>query len=69
MSDSVSVRWSSWPERLFVISKEGKVVFSGDQGPFAFNPGGSYPGFRRQKLGISLEDFLAAYLPAERKWY
>ena len=72
MGDATAVRWSGWPERLFVISKEGKVVFSGDQGPFAFNPGAGYKGFRKKKqqMGISLEQFLKAYLgESSRKWY
>lgn len=62
MADEVAVRWSAWPERLFVVSKEGRVVFTGDQGPMGFNPGGGYAGYRNRRLGVSLEEFLAAYL-------
>lgn len=67
MDDAVACRWSGWPERLFVISKDGMIVYTGDQGPFGFNPGAGYAGFRQGPSadgppGISLEDFLAAYL-------
>ena len=55
MDDATAVRWSGWPERLFVISKEGTVVYTGDQGPFGFDPSIAYPGFQGEKKGISLE--------------
>ena len=62
MDDAVAYRWSGWPERLFVVSKDGRVVYTGDQGPFGFNPGAGYGGFRKRAAGVTLEDFLAAYL-------
>ncbi len=67
MTDEVAVRWSGWPERLFVVSKEGRVVYTGDQGPFGFNPGGGYAGFRSRATGVSLEEFLQAYLAPPRE--
>lgn len=62
MEDATARRWSGWPERLFVISKEGRVLYTGDQGPFGFNPGGEYKGFDGKKLGVSLEDFLSKHV-------
>ena len=65
MNDAVARRWSGWPERLFVVSKDGRVVYTGDQGPFGFNPGAGYGGFRKRSAGVSLEAFLKAYLGSE----
>lgn len=71
MEDRTAARWSAWPERLFVISRDGRIVYSGDQGPFGFNPGAGYAGYSEgpvgQEKGPSLEDFLETYLgkPAE----
>ena len=68
MDDRTAERWSAWPERLFVVSSEGKVIYTGDQGPFGFDPAADFPGYRdRPKLGIDLESFLEAYLPTEAK--
>jgi len=67
MDDRTAVRWSGWPERLFVISKEGRVVYAGDQGPFGFDPSIAYAGYGRgPKSGISLEAFLDAWLGAAK---
>ena len=62
MNDATAVRWSGWPERLFVISKDGTVVYTGDQGPYGFNPGGGYSGYKKRSSGVSLGAFLGAYL-------
>ena len=56
-----------WPERLFVVSKQGRIVYAGDMGPFGFNPSIAYPGFSgRSSPCVSLERFLDAYLARER---
>ena len=68
MDDAVAFRWSGWPERLFVISKEGKVVYSGDQGPYGFNPGPGYKGYKKKRPGVSLNDFLDDYLDADERF-
>ena len=38
MDDRVAERWSAWPERLFVVSTEGRIVYVGEQGPWGFWP-------------------------------
>lgn len=30
--------YAAWPERLFVIGKDGKVAYAGKQGPWGFKP-------------------------------
>ena len=64
MDDDTAVRWSGWPERLFVLSKEGKVAYTGDMGPFGFHPSVAYAGFNGRKAGLCMEEFLDAYLGA-----
>ena len=68
MNDENAYRWSGWPERLIVISKDGRVVYSGEQGPFGFNPGAGYRGFPDAKKTISLEKFLGAYLKPRKEY-
>ena len=63
MGDRVAIEWSGWPERLFVVSREGRIVYTGDMGPFGFNPTIAYPGYNGRKSPcISLERFLDTYL-------
>lgn len=38
MDDGLSRAYSGWPDRLFIIDKEGKVAYSGEQGPRGFRP-------------------------------
>jgi hypothetical protein len=38
MDDAVAIRWSAWPERLFVVDSAGRVAYVGAQGPWGFWP-------------------------------
>ena len=38
VDDAVNRRWHAWPERLFLIGKDGKVAYTGGPGPFEFLP-------------------------------
>ena len=38
MDDAVNMAYHGWPERLYLIGKDGKVVFAGGPGPFGFEP-------------------------------
>jgi Iodothyronine deiodinase len=38
MDDTVNADYAAWPERLFLIGKDGKIVYSGGPGPFQFEP-------------------------------
>ena len=29
---------AGWPDRLYLIGRDGRVAFQGDQGPFGFRP-------------------------------
>ena len=71
MDDAVAIRWSAWPERLFVVDTDGVVRYTGEQGPFGFWPRRETPpmvvepGF---SPGEPLDEFLEELLgtsPAE----
>jgi len=67
MDDAVARRWSAWPERLFVIDSSGRVVYTGEQGPWGFWPlSGSQPygwgGDHGFDHGRPLDVFLDAHL-------
>ncbi|MDA1264312.1 MAG: hypothetical protein O2816_04450, partial [Planctomycetota bacterium] len=40
MQDSVGVAYDAWPERLFLVDREGKVAYRCGPGPFGFDPDG-----------------------------
>lgn len=49
MDNAVEKAYQAWPERLFVVSTEGRIVYLGGKGPYGFKP-------------AELEAFLAEYL-------
>ena len=73
MDDAVAERWSAWPERLFVIGRDGRVAYVGAQGPWGFWPVAATPPFGAgpgsnidpgKPLDTFLEHFLAPAAPA-----
>jgi len=38
MDDRVNKAYAAWPTRLYLINKEGIVVYAGGLGPFGFKP-------------------------------
>jgi hypothetical protein len=30
--------FAAWPERIYIVGRDGKVVYKGDMGPFGFKP-------------------------------
>lgn len=49
MDNAADRAFNAWPERLCVISPQGRVVYQGGKGPYGFKPD-------------ELERFLAGYL-------
>lgn len=39
MNDQVNKNYAAWPTRLYLIDKNGLVVYAGGLGPFGFKPG------------------------------
>jgi hypothetical protein len=38
VDDKVSLAYAAWPDRLYLIGKDGKVAYAGAQGPRGFDP-------------------------------
>ncbi len=37
MENRADIAFNGWPERLYVLSPEGKVVYQGGKGPYGFD--------------------------------
>lgn len=38
LGDTVDGLYAAWPERLFVVGRDGRIAYAGGQGPFGFAP-------------------------------
>lgn len=38
MDDAVASAYGGWPDRLYLIGRDGRVAFQGEEGPFGFRP-------------------------------
>ena len=38
MDDTVNQRYRAWPERMYVLDRDGRIAFKGGIGPFGFLP-------------------------------
>jgi hypothetical protein len=38
MDDAVSIAYAAWPNRLYLIDVDGRVVYAGGRGPFGYKP-------------------------------
>ena len=50
LDNKVSQAYAAWPERLYVVGKDGKVAYKGGAGPRDYKP---------EELRKFLEDFLS----------
>jgi len=39
LNNTTEVAYTGWPDRLYLIGSDGKVVFKSKTGPFGFKPG------------------------------
>lgn len=49
MEDTVSVAYAAWPDRLFIVTADGKVAYAGGPGPW---------GFKVDEMTAALENIL-----------
>jgi type I thyroxine 5'-deiodinase len=40
IEDSTEKAYTGWPDRLYVIDREGRIAYKSDPGPYGFTPGG-----------------------------
>ena len=38
MPDAVSEAFAAWPERIYVVGRDGRIAFKGGPGPWEFDP-------------------------------
>jgi hypothetical protein len=38
MDDAVSEAFAAWPERIYVVDRDGRIAYAGGPGPFEFDP-------------------------------
>jgi hypothetical protein len=38
VDNAVASAYGGWPERLYLIGRDGRVAFQGGEGPFGFRP-------------------------------
>jgi hypothetical protein len=38
VENAVASAYGGWPDRLYLIGKDGRIVFQGGEGPFGFKP-------------------------------
>jgi hypothetical protein len=38
VDDEVALAYGGWPDRLYLIGRDGRVAFQGEEGPFGFKP-------------------------------
>lgn len=70
IDDPVATRWAGWPVRIFVIGKDGRVAYSGAQGPWGYKPYRGYVHGDGDRIGWdlqfsegSLEEYLEKSFP------
>ena len=51
IDNEVARRYGGWPDRLYLIGRDGRVAFQGGEGPFGFEP---------EELAAAIESELAA---------
>ncbi len=52
MDDAVNLAYRAWPDRLYLVGKDGKIAYSGGPGPFMFLPEELNTAIQKE-LGIS----------------
>ena len=50
LDDEVARHYGAWPDRLYLIGRDGRVAFQGDEGPMGFLP---------EQLRAAIEEELA----------
>jgi hypothetical protein len=38
VDDEVALAYGGWPDRLYLIGRDGRIAFQGEEGPFGFKP-------------------------------
>jgi len=55
VDDAVGVAYGGWPDRLYVIGKDGRVVYAGERGPGGFDVVGWEQAIVKEKAKVAAE--------------
>ncbi len=47
IDNAVDDRYAGWPERIFIIGRDGRIAYAGKQGPWGFKPKEAERGLRQ----------------------
>jgi hypothetical protein len=50
VDDAVALAYGGWPDRLYLVGRDGRIAFEGGEGPFGFKP---------EELGAAIDAELA----------
>jgi hypothetical protein len=39
VDDAVALAYGGWPDRLYLVGRDGRIAYGGGEGPFGFVPG------------------------------
>ena len=39
IDNAVASAYGGWPDRLYLVGRDGRIAFQGGEGPFGFKPG------------------------------
>ena len=39
VDDTVALAYGGWPDRLYLVGRDGRIAYQGGEGPFGFDPG------------------------------
>ena len=54
LDDTANEAYSAWPDRLYLVGKDGKIAYRGGPGPFGFKPD-EFEDAIRAELGLAVE--------------
>lgn len=54
VDDEVALAYGGWPDRLYLVGRDGRIAYQGGEGPFGFQP---------DELGAAIEAELARDRP------
>jgi len=38
VDDAVALAYGAWPDRLYLVGRDGRIAYQGGEGPFGFDP-------------------------------
>jgi hypothetical protein len=55
VDDKVSAAYGGWPDRLYLVGKDGRIAYAGARGPQGFDPDGWAKAIEAERARIAAE--------------